>query len=135
MYAPHHACLMSLAAECNTYAKRNFRVDFVHDGWSFTMAVPTIIVHKDEKTVATICPPVNQFLCFDDSWLRDSDILKALILFADKYATHVAAQGIPEFQQFVNKVTLQVRRDLHIAKGVPHEVRNRSVGDGGHVTR
>lgn len=118
MYAPHHACLMSLAKECNTQASRNFRVDFEHEGWTFTMAVPTIMIRYRGKVVGTICPPVNQFLFFDDSWLRDSDILKAFILFADKFAAHVAEQGVPEFQRFVNTVTLQVRRDLRIPEGV-----------------
>ena len=118
MYAPHHACLMSLAKECNTQAARNFSVVFEHEGWTFTMAVPTIIVNKNGKAVATICPPVNQFLFFDDSWIRDSDILKAFILFADKLAIRVAEEGIPEFQQFVNKTTFQVRKDLRIPQGV-----------------
>lgn len=117
MHVPHFACLMSLATECNTQAKRNYRVDFEHEGWSFTMAVPTIIILHKGKTVGTICPPVNQFLIFDDPWFRDTEILKALILFADKLAAHIAEEGVPEFQQFVNKTTLQVRRDLHLPQG------------------
>lgn len=118
MLAPHHACLMSLAAEINTQVKRGFDVSFKYERWTFTMAAPTIVVYYDDRVVATICPPVNQFLFFDNSWLRDSEILKALVLYADKLADHVAQQGIPEFKKFVNQTTLQVRRDLRIPQGV-----------------
>lgn len=118
MHAPHFACLMALAAECNTYAKRNYRVDFEYEGWEFTMAVPTILILNKGKTVGSICPPVSQFFIFDDAWFRDTDVLKALVLFADKFSAYVAEQGIPEFQKFVYKTTFQVRKDLHLPQGV-----------------
>jgi hypothetical protein len=76
------------------------------------------VIHRGDKTVGTICPVVNQFLIFDNAWFRDSDILKAFVLFADALAARVAQEGIPEFQQFVNKTTFQIRKDLRIPQGV-----------------